>query len=187
MSDALTIAQYLAKLAAERELEKRQTQEWQTLYFQNLGMATSVWATLELLLDLNVHVISNHYGGKSNRMPMFLEKKLTYLRQAFATDALAAFRDQALPDLDMIDDLSHMRHALIHGAALHGLGMEHLGTFGTIKLTFDQKTEHRLLRRPITVPDIGKFIDQVVPLIVRQTDLGKVMRAPFPGGTLKDA
>jgi hypothetical protein len=190
MSDAaLTIAQYVAKLAAEREVEKRQTAEWQTLYYRNLGMATSVWATLELVLDLHIHVISNHYDGKlvNARVPQPLQGKLTYLRRAFATHALAAFRDTMLPDLETIDDLSHTRHALIHGAALQGLGVEHLGTFGTIKLTFDQKTEHRLLRNPITVQDISKFVDQVIPLINRQAELGKAMRAPFPGGTLKDA
>jgi hypothetical protein len=166
--------------------------QWQNLYFQALGLATTAWASLEFVLDLNIHVISAHYGGKSisTQVPLALNQKLKFLRRAFTgSKMLELFRAHGNTDIDKINALSEMRHELIHGATLQYLGENYgtMGAFGTFKLNFDLKTEHRLSRRQRSVANIGKFTDQVTPLINSQVALGQAMRAPFPGGTLEDA
>jgi hypothetical protein len=172
---------YAAKLDREAKAMKSQS-DWVRRYFFHLGIATSAWAALELVLELNVHVVSAYYadGTITKNIPKQLGQKLKYLKNTFTKlDALSAERDQALSDVAKLELLGEERHRLIHGSGLAYFGTE----VRSSNMNFTNPTEYRVENYTVTVEHLNKFIQEVGTLLDSQIGLGLRISAPFPGGT----
>jgi hypothetical protein len=90
-------------------------------FFGAIGRLTISWAFIEFGLDLTTLVAYRDLGGSQfeRDMPHALDRKITFLRKAFANlQPLAEYRERFLPLADKIKIAAETRHDLIHGVVL---------------------------------------------------------------------
>ncbi len=83
-----------------------------------VGQLVIDWAFVEQNLDMCIAVLYHTAGGKhiDPVLPRSVKRKVQFLKLCFKTiDALAPFKDQALPLLSEAKTLAHARHTVVHG------------------------------------------------------------------------
>jgi hypothetical protein len=90
-------------------------------FYEALGRFTSAWAYVEMGADSVGVLIFHNFGGRTltPNIPYSLEKKIDYLRKAFARlPKLADYAEEGKWAVDAMAALRTDRHDFIHG--LHG-------------------------------------------------------------------
>ena len=132
-------------------------------YVLAIGSITIVWAMVEMMFDNMVGILFHRFGGHPSEPDLprtSLSRKIRFARKCFNSNAdLAPYRDEAIPLLDRMSELSDERHWCVHGAALdlHKEDAQFTQTkyraFGNLFLE-----EHR----PITPDDLGDLTIKIV-------------------------
>lgn len=84
-----------------------------------IGLIVLQWGQAEQALDLLVAMLWQSFGGKgyAKRIPVMLEPKIKFLRACISQEQLLAKEVEVANELlNRFEELSSLRHDLIHGA-----------------------------------------------------------------------
>jgi hypothetical protein len=156
----------------------------QAKYYQALGLATSAWAALEIVLNRSILIIFAHYGGASvdKAPPQGMKEIVKFLRKAFEKiEALSPFKEQGLLITQEVESLVTKRHTLIHGVALADAVLAGSALIQKFKFEKSSRKGHVSSETKITTAEIWDFSAEVSKLISKVSHLGIALKEPFPG------
>ena len=129
-----------------------------------IGLIVLQWGQSEQALDLLVAMLWQSFGGKgyTKRIPIMLEPKIKFLRACVSQEHLLAAEVEVANDLfDRFEELSSLRHDLIHGAVASISPVDNAFIFAK----FDVKDGFHYYREVrIEIEDYPKIIDKLVAL-----------------------
>lgn len=129
-----------------------------------VGLIVIQWGQAEQSLDFIVAILWQLFDGKSHakKIPIMLEKKIRFVRACFQSDAaLTKLRSKAEDLLSRFEELSSLRHDLIHSAVVSTSEIDGAFVFGKLDV-HDGHHYHREVK--IDMSEYPKLIDKLITL-----------------------
>lgn len=131
---------------------------------QAVGLIVIQWGQAEQALDLLVAMLWQSFDGKrhAKKIPFMLEPKIKFLRACIATEPLLS-KDAVVADkvLSRFEELSSLRHDLIHGAVASISPVDNAFVFAKLDIK-DGFHHHREVR--IEAEEYPRIIGRLVKL-----------------------
>jgi hypothetical protein len=129
-----------------------------------IGLIVIQWGQAEQSLDLLIALLWQSFDGKrfAKRIPVMLEPKIKFVRECMTREpSLAGHQAAATALLDSFEELSSLRHDLIHGAVASVSTIDDAFVFAKLDVR-DGFHHHREVR--IEAHAYPRLIDQIVAL-----------------------